>query len=66
MVIVPDEQANADEGEQEFKGYDEYVDHNGMVLRVTCSVIWRTPNCRGSIQTYQHKAGHLRCALRFV
>ena len=29
MVVVPDEQAYADEGQQELEGYDENVDHNG-------------------------------------
>ena len=28
MVVVPDEQAHANEGQQEFKYYDENVDHN--------------------------------------
>ena len=29
MVVVPDKQAHANEGQQELEGYDENVDHNG-------------------------------------
>jgi hypothetical protein len=29
MVVVPDEQSYASEGQQELKGYDENVYHNG-------------------------------------
>ena len=32
MVVVPDEQAYADEGQQELKGYDENVYHISISL----------------------------------
>jgi len=28
MVVVPDEHAHTDEGQQELEGYNENVDHN--------------------------------------
>jgi len=45
VVVVPDEQTYASEGQQKLEGYDKNVCHNSYVLTVTGSVIWRTPNC---------------------
>ena len=64
VVVVSDEQAHADESQQELEGYDENVDHNGKVLKVRGSVIWRTPNCRGSIQGCLRILVHRRCEPR--
>jgi hypothetical protein len=29
MVVVPDEQSDTNESQDEFKGYDKYILHNG-------------------------------------
>jgi hypothetical protein len=29
VVVMPDEQTNADEGQEKLEGYDENVNHNG-------------------------------------
>ena len=33
VVVVPDEQADADEGKQKLEDYDDNVYHNGKVLK---------------------------------